>query len=365
MPALETIAFFQGAAMSIVAVLFVLFSRAIRERRGDRWAPAWAAFAAAAFLGAAAAHDPRYAAQLGLLALATYTFAGACAIAAGKVSRFAWIAYAAAGAAAAAMFFWQPASRLTAPPAFVLACAMAIVALRARVRPRGLGRAIVFWASAALSLLFARDAAAALVLAVRARALSPEYWAADAAVATILETVLAIGTMIALMDVTRAELEAARRRLELAAKVDPLTQLFNRYAFSCLLAEFKRRREAGACLVLVDVDDLKTINDRDGHSAGDRALCSVADRLRRIVYDGDYLFRWGGDEFVLVFFGYPLDFVRERVRTLLDGTADGTSVSWGAAPFDPADVRAAFDAADRELYARKRSGCAPGLRALP
>ncbi|CAN5357130.1 hypothetical protein BH09PSE3_BH09PSE3_25010 [soil metagenome] len=106
--------------------------------------------------------------------------------------------------------------------------------------------------------------------------------------------------------VLRNELAAMRLRLdevERLADMDTLTPLPNR---RCFVREVERvvnqvaRYGESATVVFVDVDDLKSINDRHGHSAGDAALIHVASVLRREIRAGDLVARIGGDEFGLL-----------------------------------------------------------------
>jgi diguanylate cyclase (GGDEF)-like protein len=97
----------------------------------------------------------------------------------------------------------------------------------------------------------------------------------------------------------RSGAEVARR----LAGVDPLTGLGNRRAFDeALTVEIARCDRQGSPLVvgLVDLDNLKRINDRYGHMEGDRSLGKVARILEAAVRETDRCFRWGGDEFVIV-----------------------------------------------------------------
>ena len=106
------------------------------------------------------------------------------------------------------------------------------------------------------------------------------------------------------------QLHVANLALELASQTDPLTGLHNRRYLSnqipADLAFYERenRRTGGQdntlLFALVDIDHFKRINDTYGHKAGDRALQQVSEVLRRQVRVGDYLVRWGGEEFLLV-----------------------------------------------------------------
>lgn len=91
--------------------------------------------------------------------------------------------------------------------------------------------------------------------------------------------------------------------LEHAALLDPLTGLLNRRALHRdLVAQLATARRHHQCLsiVMIDVDDLKTVNDELGHAAGDAKLRAVARRLTSALRAGDNSYRIGGDEFVLV-----------------------------------------------------------------
>jgi diguanylate cyclase (GGDEF)-like protein len=90
------------------------------------------------------------------------------------------------------------------------------------------------------------------------------------------------------------------------ARVDQLTGLANRRAFDeTLEVEIARARRAGVPLsiALLDLDGFKSLNDRVGHLEGDRCLRAVAAALDGVRRSGDYVFRWGGDEFAIILRG--------------------------------------------------------------
>jgi two-component system cell cycle response regulator len=160
-----------------------------------------------------------------------------------------------------------------------------------------------------------------------------------------------------------------QRRL---AITDPLTGLSTRRFIEARLpveVAQARRRSGSVGLFIVDVDHFKSVNDRYGHPAGDRALIEIADRLRRTARPGDILARYGGEEFALLMPGAQPDelvAVSQRLRgsvadepVALDDTISVTiTVSVGAASF-PAQSTCHTDlvaVADRALYTAKARG---------
>ena len=110
-------------------------------------------------------------------------------------------------------------------------------------------------------------------------------------------------------------LEVANHRLEEASQTDPLTGLRNRrYLANQIPADIAyydretvRRGSADEVMVfaLIDIDHFKDVNDTHGHQAGDRVLQQVAQVLGQMVRTGDYIARWGGEEFLIVFRPMP------------------------------------------------------------
>jgi diguanylate cyclase (GGDEF)-like protein len=165
----------------------------------------------------------------------------------------------------------------------------------------------------------------------------------------------------------RAENEALRR----LAYQDALTGLINRRGFDehlgLALAEHAEHSHDLA-VILLDVDDLKHINDTRGHAAGDAALRIVADSLRRAVRLGDYVARLGGDEFAVLLPRTNEARARgiaERVRTALHQASSlaghCVTVSAGVAEVrrdDPVERQAELllQRADGALYAAKNAG---------
>jgi diguanylate cyclase (GGDEF)-like protein len=149
------------------------------------------------------------------------------------------------------------------------------------------------------------------------------------------------------------------------ARVDALTHAPNRYALAeALTAEQARIRRGGrpAALCFLDLDRFKTVNDSYGYAAGDRLLVDVFERLRTELRASDLVFRWGGEEFVVLaphVEGAELADFAERLRLLLatrpfaiDGRPRRITASVGAVLLDEArPAEAALEAAGR--YVRK------------
>jgi diguanylate cyclase (GGDEF)-like protein len=96
------------------------------------------------------------------------------------------------------------------------------------------------------------------------------------------------------------QLESLQQELERKALYDSLTQLANRSLFHNRVEHALHSRRPGVCVLLLDIDEFKAINDSHGHHAGDELLRAVADRLRGCLREGDTAARLGGDEFALL-----------------------------------------------------------------
>jgi diguanylate cyclase (GGDEF)-like protein len=169
------------------------------------------------------------------------------------------------------------------------------------------------------------------------------------------------------IELTTQELLRARDQLELLAKMDPLTEALNRHAFHSLLrhsaAPGEESKTSGSVAV-IDIDNLKPINDTWGHSAGDKAIRSVARAMRSLVRADDMLFRWGGDEFLVLMFKLPeaeanrrmakLNAILEENYERWTGTPGTVTVSHGVAGFESfTDLGAAIESADQAMYAQR------------
>ncbi len=178
---------------------------------------------------------------------------------------------------------------------------------------------------------------------------------------------MAIGAVLAALAL--GGMLAEHRSLQRRATTDALTQLPNRDDFGRRATELLARlaRERGtACLLVVDLDQFKVVNDTVGHEAGDRALVAAAARLREAIRETDLVGRWGGDEFVVLMPGIvdPRG-VPQRVATIANAIAASPPIgdleltaSVGAAlfPAHGSTLETLMRAADRAMYAAKLRG---------
>lgn len=159
------------------------------------------------------------------------------------------------------------------------------------------------------------------------------------------------------------ELSEAQKRLERQALTDPLTGALNRRGFErALLQELALfdRHGTDFCLVILDVDHLKSINDTLGHAEGDKALIVTAQALMGTARKEDVCARIGGDEFALLLPDTRLagaEARMERFRDRMDALANDPlslriSVSFGIAVASEGTVDI-FERADEKMYAAK------------
>ena len=165
------------------------------------------------------------------------------------------------------------------------------------------------------------------------------------------------------LDIT--ERKHAEEQIRTLALSDPLTGLANyRRLLEVLDSEIKRydRTERPFSILLIDLDELKRINDAHGHLVGSRAIARVADVLRMQLREIDTPARYGGDEFVVVLPETGSEAVRKVVRRISERLREDSeepriSVSSGAAifPDNGKNIDELLAAADRALYREKRA----------
>jgi diguanylate cyclase (GGDEF)-like protein len=166
-----------------------------------------------------------------------------------------------------------------------------------------------------------------------------------------------------------AALERENRQLRSLSLSDDLTGLYNKRFFSIQLEiEMARAQRTGqpCCLLMIDFDNFKEINDRLGHDEGDRFLIQMGGLIREKLRPTDFVCRYGGDEFAVIMPATSLLDGIGIAKRLQEFTAHFTwkmalrvSASFGMAAFEPSNPMNAeefFKQADNELYKAKKAG---------
>ena len=155
-----------------------------------------------------------------------------------------------------------------------------------------------------------------------------------------------------------------------AAHRDPLTGTSNRAALNNSMlreVELARRHSTSLSMIVVDIDLFKSINDTYGHSVGDDVICSLTGIIDKIIRKSDMLFRFGGEEFVVLLSNTNREgalLLAERIRRGVEQTSVRTerrtipiTVSLGVATLAATDsAQSLFEKADKALYIAKSEG---------
>ena len=153
---------------------------------------------------------------------------------------------------------------------------------------------------------------------------------------------------------------------------DPLTNLYNRRYADILFTEIEpdflsRRTSERYVVAMVDIDDFKKINDQHGHEIGDLVLLNTVSVLQNSIRKDDNLFRWGGEEFLVVLKGVDLhnavivaqnlcQRIAQSVCTCPSGLNLSVTATIGLAPIGQLGFKDAIIQADQNMYEGKRSG---------
>jgi diguanylate cyclase (GGDEF)-like protein len=170
---------------------------------------------------------------------------------------------------------------------------------------------------------------------------------------------------IASLHVTVASYRAKLEQAQELASLDPLTGLYNRREVEARL-DTRVGRESPFCVVIIDLNHFKKINDRHGHLVGDELLRQMAKELRLASRSDDVIGRWGGDEFILILDGsFTNTKVKiDRMRPWIFGTYElelssvqysvVVSASIGMAEWAPGETMLqVIGRADAEMYREK------------
>lgn len=152
------------------------------------------------------------------------------------------------------------------------------------------------------------------------------------------------------------------------ANLDPLTNLFNRRYASIVLNQLKGG-EMGLqwCVAMLDIDDFKIVNDNYGHEVGDQVLKALSAKFTETLRNTDYVFRWGGEEFLILLKDVDvtkafrvLEKLRKAVASidvpLNDGSRLKITVTMGVAKMVASDIDGSVRLSDQKLYEGKHTG---------
>jgi diguanylate cyclase (GGDEF)-like protein len=157
------------------------------------------------------------------------------------------------------------------------------------------------------------------------------------------------------------EVAHLRRERSQNFDLDHLTGLLNQAA---LARRVEGAEEFDGVVAVCDMDNFKEVNDRYGHLVGDEILRNIGHLLQASIRHADEAFRWGGDEFVILFHNQQADIARRRMADietrLRDFQVRGLGVlpisfSWGTSEASGRRLRDALDEADRNMYTLKRT----------
>ena len=186
----------------------------------------------------------------------------------------------------------------------------------------------------------------------------------------ILNLIICVVITIFVSAVIYAVITKYQNELEKMATIDKLTNVYNRQAFdiaiSSAIKEY-RRYEQPFSMVIFDIDNFKNINDTYGHTAGDNVIQTVAAVTRSVIRESDSVFRWGGDEFVILFKNCGIDNafnIAEKVKTAVsdmefieNGLHFSVSISLGVVEYIKDETEDdVLKRADRLLYCSKQNG---------
>lgn len=145
------------------------------------------------------------------------------------------------------------------------------------------------------------------------------------------------------------------KKIEVMASVDGLTELYNRKKFDAAISQWQHDPNLASYVVILDMDNLKPLNDLHGHHAGDSALKTFAQSLKSMWHPDYLVARYGGDEFVALCLG-PLDKLEAQIIQLAQDLSQLTPAiqfSYGIAQYQH-DWQSAFKLADSNMYHQKR-----------
>jgi len=169
-----------------------------------------------------------------------------------------------------------------------------------------------------------------------------------------------------------SDLKRSQEKLKLLSLTDPMTKLYNRRHFSSIsrhILNLARRDKTQIAVIMIDIDNFKDINDTYGHYFGDEVIISLADELKNQKRDSDIVFRFGGEEFLILLPNTNLEgaevlaqkikkTVENKVLHFPSSKALKYTVSFGVSVSreEQEDIQMVLNRADEALYKAKRNG---------
>jgi len=155
--------------------------------------------------------------------------------------------------------------------------------------------------------------------------------------------------------------------LEHSSRTDPLTNIKNRIALDEALIQVKynfERYDMDASVIMIDLDNFKTINDEYGHLTGDKTLIQLSRLLVRLTRKSDIVGRWGGEEFLIICPNTSLEsgkILAESIRKKIEShefeSIKRLTSSFGVSAFQKeVSIEKLIDSADKALYQAKKMG---------
>jgi diguanylate cyclase (GGDEF)-like protein len=175
-----------------------------------------------------------------------------------------------------------------------------------------------------------------------------------------------VGVLGIARDIT--ELHLAQKKIKEQTYIDELTKLYNRKSYNKRLEEFlslKKRYKTKFSMIMYDIDDFKYVNDTYGHKVGDEVLVKMSQVVKSMIRENDYIFRIGGEEFVILLPETGLESaisvaekVRKSIEEKLKYITDKTiTISLGVSESNESDTEdTIFKRVDGLLYESKNNG---------
>ncbi len=168
------------------------------------------------------------------------------------------------------------------------------------------------------------------------------------------------------LEVVNQEKSELVEKLKMISKTDALSKLYNRRYFDALMKHYTDKPPAQLALAILDIDHFKQVNDTHGHDTGDLVIQYMAQIIKSWSEDGTTLFRYGGEEFVVLMKDKDINQAEQTLTELLNQVRtyqwsklklnDSLTVSIGLAHYPASALNQLFELADTALYQAKSNG---------